>query len=318
MSGSAHHDTALLDDAVTAAFADALARAGNGSPTLLLLAGAARDVRTTLATTVADAPLARGTRVVDVEPDENAEFDPIAAAAHVWRKGARRVAFNAQQRDVAWGWIGMVPLGNLIAAIGETVAVVNSRRAGRDSDLARLLRAARQRPLIVVVHDLHRAGRNGALRLCAAIDAAPAGTRLLIVAGADPAIRERGSPAIFDAVRSLPPERAQVVRVTRDHGAVDRLRDISADAAAAVQAASVLGRSFDSATLARALAIDELLLEDRLAVAVRAGLLRVTGTIDLPDGDVASAYAFDPPALRDTIYDALPAALRDSLEARVE
>ena len=318
MSYVTHRTAGAPDHAAAAAFAETLARAHAGTPTLLLLAGSARDVRTTLAATMADALLGRGTRVVEIEPDRAGEYDPVATAARMWRKGARRVAFSAQQRDIAWGWLALVPLGDLVSAIGETLAVIGRRRAGGDGDLARLLRAAKRRTLVIGVQDLHVARRAGALRLGAAIETAPAGTRLLVVGGADPAMQDGRTPAIFDVVTGLPRERVHVLRVARDHGAVDRLRDISPDAAAAVQAAAVLGSAFDGAALARLLGIDELVLEDRLAIAVRAGLLRVTGTIDLPDGDVATAWAFEPPALRDTVYEAMPAAARESLHARID
>jgi predicted ATPase len=70
------------------------------------------------------------------------------------------------------------------------------------------------------------------------------------------------------------------------------------DAASLLRAASTLGNDFDGQRLARLSGRDELQVEDQLAVAVRFGLLEVVGEIDLPDGDIATAYRFRSSAVR--------------------
>jgi hypothetical protein len=70
------------------------------------------------------------------------------------------------------------------------------------------------------------------------------------------------------------------------------------DAATLLRVASRLGNDFDGQQLARLSGRDELQVEDQLAVAIRFGLLDVVGEIDLPDGDIATAYRFRSSAVR--------------------
>ncbi len=82
-----------------------------------------------------------------------------------------------------------------------------------------------------------------------------------------------------------------------------------------VRAASIFGDRFDGDDLARVLALDELVVEDHLAVAVRFGLIEVVGTVDRPGGDIATAYRFASSSARAALQRALPRERRLELQA---
>ena len=85
-----------------------------------------------------------------------------------------------------------------------------------------------------------------------------------------------------------------------------------------VRAASIFGDRFDGDDLARVLALDELVVEDHLAVAVRFGLLEVVGTVDRPGGDIATAYRFASSSARAALQRALPRERRLELQAALD
>jgi predicted ATPase len=96
---------------------------------------------------------------------------------------------------------------------------------------------------------------------------------------------------------------------------LSRLGDAAADT---VRAASVLGDRFAGDELARLLGLDELDVEDQLAIAVRFGLLEVTGTLDRPNGELATGYRFMSAAARAALHRALAPATRAALEADLD
>jgi hypothetical protein len=325
MSEATPEDQPTRQAPTTRDFARSLERVYAGTPLLFLLTGNAADVRPALAAAVADTAFAAGTRVLEIEPDANGQYDPVRAAALAWKRGARRVVLDSRRRELAWSWLGVVPFwGSLVAAIWETMAALGQRRdPTRDADAARLLLAARRRPLIILLHELHRTDRAAASRLCALVAQASPGIRLLIAGDIDPSASTAesaargGEHAVLTLAKRLPAERVLITRLTTGEAIIEPLLRGSPAAAAAVQAAAVLGEEFDGAMLARLLGIDELAAEDRLAVVVRAGLLRVAGTRDLPDGDVATLYRFVDSGTRAAVLAATPTALRAQLEARV-
>jgi hypothetical protein len=292
------------DDTLTRVFSDCLAAVHAGSPALLLLTGEAASVRNALAAIATDAPVSRTTRIVDVEPVPGTRFDPVDALARSWKRGARRVTLDDRQRDLAWNWLGLIPFwGNLVAAVYETVTALRRDKANvRDRALRPLLRAHRQRTLVAVLFDLHTADRAAAARLCSAVLHAPAGSRLLVLGGA-PETNGARAP-ILEMSAQLPPDRLVVHRLVRHDVALERLARLSPAAADAIRSAARIGFEFDGVTLARVLGQDELAVEDRLAIAARAGLIRTIGTRDLPGGDVASLYRFESEALRIAIVTA--------------
>lgn len=85
-----------------------------------------------------------------------------------------------------------------------------------------------------------------------------------------------------------------------------------------VRAASIFGDRFDGDELARVLSLDELLVEDHLAVAARFGLVEVVGTVDRPGGDIATAYRFASSSARAALQRALPRERRFLLHAALD
>jgi predicted ATPase len=96
---------------------------------------------------------------------------------------------------------------------------------------------------------------------------------------------------------------------------LSRLGDAPADT---VRAASIFGDRFDGDELARVLALDELVVEDHLAVAARFGLIEVVGTVDRPGGDIATAYRFASSSARAALQRALPRESRLRLQAALD
>jgi hypothetical protein len=73
---------------------------------------------------------------------------------------------------------------------------------------------------------------------------------------------------------------------------------IPPESVAVLRAASALEEVFDSGTLGRTLCCEELVVEDRLAIAVRHGLIAHAGERQLQDGDIVSLYRFASPHVR--------------------
>jgi hypothetical protein len=296
----------------TRVFTECLERVNAGTPTLLLYTGEVAAVRETVALLASEAPLSGNARVIEVEPDESHRYDPVAGLARAWRKGVRRVSFESRQRDIAWSWLGLVPFwGNLVAAVYETIhALRPAKQSAGDPTLLHLLRTTRQRSIVAVIFDLPSADRAAAARICSALQHAPSGSRLLIAGGIPH--NERGSRApILDFAAQLPPDRVMVHRILRDDAVLQSLSALSAAVVAALGTAAALGDEFDGNTVAGQLGIDELDAEDRLAVAVAAGLIRVLGSRDLADGDITTLYRFESAELRSSLL-----ARRDGRSAK--
>jgi len=82
--------------------------------------------------------------------------------------------------------------------------------------------------------------------------------------------------------------------------------------------ASVQGDEFDSTVLARLLEADELALEETLERLERVHrLLRLTGTRDLPDGDISSVYLFSHSLIQDVLHQGLQGKRRILLHRKV-
>ncbi len=309
-------------EASLAAFAESLATARAGTPALLLFTGNGGGPRSELSLLAQDAPAGRGTRVVEVEPGIAGRYDPVAAACRNWQQGVVRVSFESTGSRLALEWLQVLPVwGDLLAAIAETWRALRERKheGQRDVEAARLLHAARRRPIVLVLHDLHLADHAAAHRLAALIAHAGARSRLLIVGGVELSAQGTAQPAILDVAGFLPAERVHVERLATQGGAVlDSLAGSSRDALNAVHAAAVLGDSFNGASVARMLEIDELSAEDRLALAVRSGLIHVAGVIDLPDGDIVTEYRFEAGGVRVATLAAIPADVLTRLRHRAQ
>lgn len=82
--------------------------------------------------------------------------------------------------------------------------------------------------------------------------------------------------------------------------------------------ASVQGDEFDSTVLARLLEADELALEETLERLERVHrLLHLTGTRDLPDGDISSIYLFSHSLIQDVLHQGLQGKRRILLHRKV-
>ena len=92
---------------------------------------------------------------------------------------------------------------------------------------------------------------------------------------------------------------------------------LRADVADIVRSASIFGDEFDALTLAQLIEMDELDLEDRLAVAVRFGLLTVAGEWAQPGGEISTLYRFASSAVRAALHRSLSPELRQAFETRM-
>ena len=124
------------------------------------------------------------------------------------------------------------------------------------------------------------------------------------------ALRETDGSWHYDA--DLSDAQLDAMEPTRVH-----LGTLSKPVADIVSAASVFGDEFDALALARLLELDELELEDHLAVATRFGLLAVAGDQTYDDGEISTRYRFASSALRAALHRDLPATRRHELEARM-
>jgi predicted ATPase len=95
------------------------------------------------------------------------------------------------------------------------------------------------------------------------------------------------------------------------------LAGLRPDIANALRAASVFGDEFDATTLGNLLQLDELEMEDQLAVAVRFGLLAVAGELAQSNGDISTRYRFTSSGVRAALHRSLPAAQRHEFESRL-
>lgn len=95
------------------------------------------------------------------------------------------------------------------------------------------------------------------------------------------------------------------------------LAGLRPDIARALCVASVFGDEFDALALGNLLQLDELEMEDQLAVAVRFGLLTVAGEVAQPNGDISTRYRFTSSGVRAALHRSLPAAQRHEFESRL-
>jgi hypothetical protein len=290
-------------DTVTTAFDGALDSARAGLPTLLLVVGGPGEADAALAHEVGKARLERGARLLVVQPSGDAAFDPVERTLHGWTTGIRQVAMGEGNQRIALEWIGALPaVGDALAAGIETVeALLRRRKRHRDPAVDVLLRAARRKPVIVTISHLQLATAGGANRLASAISAARQGTQLLIAGSLERPPQGRARPHILDLAGQLPSDRVRVVEMPEGRGRLGTLAESSPEALDAVCAAAAIGMAFHGADVAERLGIDELAAEDRLSLAVREGIIRVTGTVDLPDGDIATGYVFAEESVRDVL-----------------
>lgn len=95
------------------------------------------------------------------------------------------------------------------------------------------------------------------------------------------------------------------------------LAGLRPDIANALRVASVFGDEFDALALGNLLQLDELEMEDQLAVAVRFGLLAAAGNVTQPNGDISTRYRFTSAGVRAALHRSLPAAQRHEFESRL-
>jgi hypothetical protein len=293
------------DEPIANAFDAALDAARAGLPTLLLVVGGPGEATAALGRLSAAMRVERGARRLDIAPRAGSPFDPVARTVEEWRSGIRQVTIGEGDQRIALEWIGALPVvGDALAAGIETVkALLRRRRRHSDAGVEVLLGAARHRALIVTIADLHTAGAAGANRLAALIAGAKQGTRLLIAGSVERPPQGRTRPPILELAAQLPADRVRIVEMTEGTGRLGTLGESSPEAVDAIRAAAAMGTAFNGAAVAARLGIDELTAEDRLAQAVRAGVIRVTGTIDLPDGDIATGYVFTDESIRAALLD---------------
>jgi tetratricopeptide (TPR) repeat protein len=97
-----------------------------------------------------------------------------------------------------------------------------------------------------------------------------------------------------------------------------RLARLDEDTYRVLEYAAVQGTEFMSTTLARLLDMDELDLEERLEPIERAHrLIRLTETVDLPDGDFASLYRFSHSLIQEVLHRSLKGKRRILLHRKM-
>lgn len=216
------------------------------------------------------------------------------------------------------------------ADIGTRLLIIGAFRASPPgADRAAIRSLVERLPAGKVVH--HRLGALAAADvdewLISRLDGQPPpGLRdwLLVETGGQPGALNAALDALLEDGSLARPDGAWLFstadRTRHTAGPQLDLSRLGEKAADAVRAASVLGDSFAGDELAQLLGVDELELEDRLSVAVRFGLLEVTGTVDRPDGDFATAYRFVSSSARAVLHRTLlpqtRAKLQEALDAR--
>jgi tetratricopeptide (TPR) repeat protein len=97
-----------------------------------------------------------------------------------------------------------------------------------------------------------------------------------------------------------------------------RLARLDPDTYRILEYAAVQGNDFLSTALARLLEVDELDLEERLEPLERTHrLIRLVDTVDLPDGDFASLYAFSHSLVQDVLHSSLKGKRRILLHRKM-
>lgn len=129
------------------------------------------------------------------------------------KRGEQRQAIEIA-RSTYTDWLAAIPVwGSLIAAITATLRVLRrlvepkvqgGTGEAMDEDTAALLRAARRRPLILLLDDLERADREAVARLENLICVADEGARILIIGAYRPTAPGVPDPPVHSLRRSLP------------------------------------------------------------------------------------------------------------------
>ncbi|HUG02629.1 MAG TPA: AAA family ATPase [Longimicrobiales bacterium] len=97
-----------------------------------------------------------------------------------------------------------------------------------------------------------------------------------------------------------------------------RLERLDEDERRTLEYASVEGGEFASTTVARLLDVDELDLEERLEPLARVHrLIRLVDTRDMPDGDLASVYAFSHSLVHEVLHDSIQGKRRILLHRKM-
>jgi hypothetical protein len=219
VSDGGFHGRQPAFDAIEARLREAAA----GVPTLVLVQGEAGSGRTRLVDELARSALlpARRIRVrrLDAPPAGNAGPDVVAVAAReatdlrFYRRFGGRRRVGGALRRVLPDWIGAIPVwGDVLEAITNTAAALR-RRAGRppgpvlDEDIEAIFRAARGRPLALLLDGLERLDEHEAARLVRLVRDAEVGTRLFIVGTVRTPPPGHPRPAVLRAAERLPAER---------------------------------------------------------------------------------------------------------------
>ncbi|HUH11542.1 MAG TPA: ATP-binding protein [Longimicrobiales bacterium] len=139
-------------------------------------------------------------RAVRVAAREGQRYDPLtdaAAALAPLRRYGRLVRRRRRVEDagaLAAEWLGAIPgWGEVAGAVADTLDLLAKRRLSlppaleQDEGLATVARAARRRPLVLLLDDLDAADEAAVRRLHTLLGTAPAGTALLVVAAYRPA-----------------------------------------------------------------------------------------------------------------------------------
>jgi predicted ATPase len=201
-------------------FATALADAIQGSPRFVLFEGEQGSGKSSLLDEIARSPLLPRRRIrvaqIGVAPDDEEDF--VAHAARIVvrtpvvdRLGLRR--FVDMVSRVGGDWLGAIPgWGDLIEAVYRTIEVVQKRRqkpgAGEklERDIQSILRAARRRPVALLVDNLELANEQTVERLRKLLRAADVGTRLLLVGAFRTPAPGAPRPPIRALIDRVPPQ----------------------------------------------------------------------------------------------------------------
>jgi predicted ATPase len=247
-------------------------------------------------------------RAVLLRASDSDRYDPVGQAARELRGRVRRevrrrlvgsdVSAETRERAIVVEWLAAIPIvGNLLAAIVETVLRVRTLRSAATRDRDVLYDAARRRTLLLLVDDVHRADARGLRELGSFMRDAPDGSRILLVVTTIDA--PRAVACLESITRGFPPERVTSMTLSPVASDDDVEPDATTDDAtlppsvsALLAAASGIGTRFDSLSLANVVRREELDVEDDLAVAVRAGVIVSEGEVLHESGEAASAYRF--------------------------
>lgn len=154
---------------------------------------------------------------------EAGDYLPVEhAALAIRRRAYKRFGRDRQATELAASlavdWVSAVPVwGNLFGAVGATLRALRRRRRPpgttshplADEHTAALIRAAKRRPLVLLLDDLHRADEEAVSRLETLITVADEGERIMIVGAYRPPAPGLRAPPIH-ALRKRLPEQDEI------------------------------------------------------------------------------------------------------------